>query len=91
MFSFRVTGLVQGVNFRSATADRARELSLRGWVRNAPDDTVEGAAGGDQKSLDAFRSYLNKGPSAAKVDNVDIQEGSEADGNGLPHPFEVRK
>ncbi|CAO1626528.1 unnamed protein product [Parajaminaea phylloscopi] len=89
MIHFRVTGRVQGVNFRSATVKAAQDLSLRGWVRNAADSSVEGAAHGDAASLSKFRNFLSQGPSAAKVDNVEVrevEEGSET----LPHPFETR-
>ncbi|PWN18185.1 acylphosphatase [Microstroma glucosiphilum] len=88
MIAFRITGLVQGVNFRSSTASKAKELSLRGWVRNTADEAVEGEASGDASSLQKFRSFLQKGPPGAQVDKADITEKSG--GDDLPSPFAVR-
>ena len=36
-----VRGRVQGVYFRASARDRARQLGLRGWVRNCTDGSVE--------------------------------------------------
>lgn len=52
MLEFRISGLVQGVNFRSSTAKKAKELSLRGWVKNEPDETVSGVAAGSEDQLE---------------------------------------
>ncbi|WP_341540072.1 acylphosphatase [Pseudodesulfovibrio tunisiensis] len=41
-----IRGKVQGVWFRGWTRDTARELGLRGWVRNLPDGAVEAVAPG---------------------------------------------
>ena len=37
----RIRGKVQGVGFRWWTQRNARELSVDGWVLNAPDGSVE--------------------------------------------------
>ena len=82
---------------------RANNLGLKGWVRNNPDESVEGAAVGPKAQIDDLyvpsiyhstrycpterelmtsRTFLSKGPSAAKVDNVeyikDISDVSDA-------------
>lgn len=84
---FIVSGRVQGVGFRAATQDKARELALAGWVRNLPDGRVEAAAGGDRDAVAALNRWLEQGPPAARVDSVDEQP-TEAD--NLPQPFTVR-
>ena len=35
------SGTVQGVGFRYTVLDYARQLSLKGWVKNLPDGRVE--------------------------------------------------
>ena len=37
----RVSGRVQGVFFRAEARTRAESRGLTGWIRNAPDGTVE--------------------------------------------------
>ena len=46
-----VHGRVQGVFFRHAAAEQARELGLRGWVKNLPGGDVEIVAEGPRREL----------------------------------------
>lgn len=59
-----VSGHVQGVGFRFATQQTAREHNLVGWVRNKVDGTVEMEIAGNEASMDNFlndvKSGLNK-------------------------------
>jgi acylphosphatase len=82
----RVTGLVQGVFFRAWAAERARSLGVRGWVRNAPDGSVEGHLEGDKTAVQQLVELLNQGPPSAQVSRVDV-EVAEPEGAG---GFEVR-
>jgi acylphosphatase len=66
-----VHGYVQGVGFRWRTREVARRLSLRGYVRNRPDRTVEVVAEGPERALQELLSYLRDGPSAASVARVE--------------------
>lgn len=75
---YHVFGRVQGVWYRGTTRDRARQLGLSGWVRNCEDGSVETVACGAPESLDAFKSWLQQGPSAARVDRVEETDASEA-------------
>jgi acylphosphatase len=68
-----VRGRVQGVYFRAATQREARRLGLTGWVRNRPDGSVEMLAEGDEDSVKELASWANHGPSAARVEHVDIR------------------
>ena len=54
-----VSGWVQGVGFRWATARLAQQLGLSGTVRNLPDGTVEIVVRGGELSIDALRSALS--------------------------------
>ena len=69
-------GIVQGVGFRFFTERAARRLGMSGFVRNLPDGTVEVEADGDETSLGALRSELERGPSGARVEQV-VEEDLE--------------
>lgn len=69
-----VHGTVQGVGFRWATVERARELGVLGWVRNQDDGTVYVHAEGAPDALAAFLGFLGEGPPAAAVDDVEVGE-----------------
>jgi acylphosphatase len=68
-----VHGRVQGVNFRYYTQRRARELGLTGYVHNLWDGTVEIVAEGRRSELDELLEFLQVGPRAAFVTQVDVR------------------
>jgi acylphosphatase len=68
----RVQGRVQGVFFRVETRDRARSLGLAGWVRNCADGTVEAVFEGDPERVQSMVDWCSRGPSGARVDDVDV-------------------
>jgi acylphosphatase len=68
-----VSGVVQGVFFRSATETRARQLGLSGWVQNLPDGSVEIVAEGPRAALQGLLAYLHQGPPEARVTDVRAQ------------------
>lgn len=65
-----VRGRVQGVGFRWFVDHEARQLGLAGWVRNNFDGTVEVLAVGNEQQLATLRQKLERGPRAARVDEV---------------------
>ena len=67
-----VHGKVQGVFFRDFTHKTANKLSINGWVRNLPDGTVEACGYGSEINIELFIKELRIGPSASRVDNLDI-------------------
>lgn len=69
-----VHGTVQGVGFRWATVERARELGVLGWVRNQDDGTVYVHAEGAPDALASFLGFLGEGPPAASVDDARVVE-----------------
>ena len=71
---FLISGRVQGVYFRGAASDAAREMGVTGWVRNLSDGRVEGVACGEPAMLDAFARWLAHGPPHAHVTNVVTRE-----------------
>lgn len=72
--AFVVTGRVQGVAFRANAAEQARRLGLSGFVRNRADGAVEGDAQGPRDAVQAFVVWLQRGPSLARVDDLDVQD-----------------
>ncbi len=68
-----VRGRVQGVYFRAATQREAKRLGLSGWVRNRPDGSVELCAEGEEDALKELVAWAHKGPSAARVERVDVR------------------
>jgi acylphosphatase len=65
-----VSGRVQGVGFRWFVDHEARQLGLSGWVRNNIDGSVEVLAIGSPQQHAALRDKLQRGPRAARVDEV---------------------
>lgn len=73
-----VSGRVQGVFYRAFTREAARELGLRGWVRNLPEGTVEARVTGAPEALDALERRLRQGPPASKVEAIQRQGAESA-------------
>jgi acylphosphatase len=66
-----VRGRVQGVGFRYFVLQEARALGLDGAVRNRPDGAVEVEAEGAEPVLRALIGLVRRGPSGARVDDVE--------------------
>lgn len=69
-----VTGRVQGVSYRASTIDEATRLGLTGWVRNRADGSVELEAQGAPGQIDALLAWCAKGPPAARVSGVAVND-----------------
>jgi len=70
----KVEGQVQGVFFRQTTQEKARELGLKGTVKNCDDDSVEIIVTGTKEQLDKLITWCREGPPRATVTNVTTQE-----------------
>jgi len=80
---FLIQGRVQGVGFRWFVHREARELDLRGWVRNTEDGDVEVVAAGTLEDLAELRASLRKGPRGSRVDHVIEHYIDEKEAAGL--------
>lgn len=69
-----VSGRVQGVYYRSATAGEAQRLKLDGWVKNLADGRVEIVAAGAPAAVTTLTGWLWQGPPAARVESVLLEE-----------------
>ncbi|MEM2874718.1 MAG: acylphosphatase [Candidatus Hadarchaeales archaeon] len=68
-----VSGRVTGVFFRHHTAELARRLGVRGWVRNTSDGRVEAMFEGDKSSVEEMVDFCKRGPPAAVVTGIEIE------------------
>ena len=89
MLHVMVRGRVQGVGFRWFVRERARELRLKGWVRNTQDGSVEVFAVGEPDALQQLRSALGAGPTGAHVDR--IEDRTDGPAAAAMDPFGILK
>ncbi len=68
-----VEGIVQGVGFRWFVERRAQARSLRGYVRNRIDGSVEVEAEGEKEMLEEFLAELRMGPRSAQVTDTVVK------------------
>ena len=69
-----VSGRVQGVGFRWYARETAERLGLGGWVKNLPDGRVELLLEGREPAVEAMLVWLERGPPAAHVKNLEVVE-----------------
>lgn len=68
----KISGRVQGVNFRAHTREQARKAGVHGWVRNLDDGGVEAVFEGPRSSVQRLVSWCYGGPTYAEVDRVEV-------------------
>jgi len=73
-----IEGRVQGVGYRASFADKAVALGLSGWVRNRQDGSVEACVHGAAAAVEAIILWARRGPPAAQVRNVTIEDATES-------------
>lgn len=91
-----IKGDVIGVGFRAWTKIQAKINGVNGWVKNSfnkpevfgPGGGVEALIQGEEEKVQAVLDIVKKGPSVARVDDVEIfwQEPRE-----ILEGFEIRK
>ena len=77
-----IQGRVQGVWFRESMRAEAERLGVTGWVRNAPDGSVEAVVQGPDTAVDALIAWVRIGPPQARVDRID-QVDAQGDFSGF--------
>lgn len=83
-FRYCIEGLVQGVGFRQFIQQKAKNLGLKGYVRNLAEGSVECVAQGAKEQLESFLHSLQKGPSFSRVDSISKEKiKTETFGNFL--------
>lgn len=84
-FDIRISGRVQGVGFRAAANRQARQLSLKGWVKNQADGSVRVVINGKMENCVRFIKWCREGSAYSWVEAIDIKE-MEAENLG---PFQI--
>jgi acylphosphatase len=84
---FVVSGRVQGVGFRFFVQEAALVEGLSGWVQNLEDGRVEAHVEGDREAVERFEWKIRRGPPAARVADVDVEDGAPS---GRSDGFRVR-
>ena len=67
-----VSGRVQGVYYRHTCRAVARELGVRGWVRNCSDGTVEVVAEGSRDAVGDLIAWCREGPPHADITGLEV-------------------
>ena len=70
----QIYGRVQGVFYRASTRKKAKQLGLKGWVRNRSDGSVEAVVEGPEDGVDQLIEWAHQGPKRARVDQVEVTE-----------------
>jgi acylphosphatase len=52
----------------------ARQRGVTGWVRNAPNGTVEAVFEGASPDVESMAEWMEKGPPEARVERVEIAQ-----------------
>lgn len=71
----KIYGRVQGVGFRFAAIEKAKEFGLRGVKpENELDGSLSIRALGEPEELKRFVAWCHVGPPGAKVERVEVEE-----------------
>lgn len=71
-------GRVQGVGFRWFVVRNARDLGVRGTVRNRPDGGLEAILQADEpEAVERLLERIREGPGAARVEALDVEAVDE--------------
>jgi acylphosphatase len=75
VWRLEIRGLVQGVGYRWSMVEEARRLSVRGWVRNRRDGSVEAMVMGSPEAVERIVGWARRGPRSAVVAAVEVFAG----------------
>lgn len=68
-----ITGIVQGVFFRTFIKTNAERLDIKGFTRNLEDGRVEVFLEGDSDKVNKMMELCEKGPKHSQIKKVDAR------------------
>jgi len=71
-YEITIAGRVQGVGFRYFVLQKAKEMEIKGWVKNTVDGGVIALAQGIEGELKTFIDFLYIGPTLSRVDRITV-------------------
>jgi len=71
----KIFGKVQGVGFRFSARAKAKELDIKGFVRNEANGTVYAEIEGERKKLRQFIDWCQNDFGFAKVEKIESEQG----------------
>jgi acylphosphatase len=74
-----IKGRVQGVFYRATAKEVAKNLGIRGWIKNTNDGNVEAVVTGTELLMQNFIAWCRSGPKEAQVNDVLITEQPETE------------
>jgi acylphosphatase len=82
----KISGIVQGVGFRSLVSRYAVAHNIKGFVRNLPDGRVEICAQGEARAIKEFFNEIRQNPGRASIERFEEKKSE----SGKKHSaFEV--
>ncbi len=69
-----ISGTVQGVFFRQFVKDKAKELNVRGFIRNLDNGNVEVVAEGRDENVNQLLQECSQGPINSNIKQVESRE-----------------
>ncbi|KAE9612320.1 hypothetical protein Lal_00022854 [Lupinus albus] len=78
-----IKGRVQGVFYRNWTVDNAKQLGLKGWVRNRRDGSVEALFSGSPDVVQEMVQRCRRGPPEAIVTGLEVFPSNDDPGTGF--------
>ncbi len=76
-----VGGACRASAFATRLPTKRVRVSIRGWVRNRRDGSVEAMIAGAADAVDALVAWARHGPPSARVSSVEIEPVQDTSGN----------
>ncbi len=73
-FKVIISGQVQGISFRNFIKERAKELDLKGYVKNKDKNKIEILVEGHELIINKLIDFCNRGPLGAEVKSITKQK-----------------
>ena len=74
---FFISGKVHGVCYRFCSAKKAKELGVKGFVKNLPDGRVELVVEGENNKVKDFITFCKNNPGHSKVESLELGREEE--------------